>query len=34
MRETYNLKNISNEKLVDALIKTNGKVDEALALLF
>jgi len=34
MRDTYDLKNVSDETLNDALIKFNGKVEEALASLF
>jgi len=34
LRETYALHNVTDEKLVEALRKANGKVEEALASLF
>jgi len=34
MRDAYDLKSISDEKILDALTKTNGNADEALISLF
>jgi len=34
MRDTYDLRNFSDDKILEVLSKANGKVDEALALLF
>jgi len=34
MRDTFDLRNFSDEKILEAIAKGNGKVDEALALLF
>jgi len=34
LRDTYALSNVSDEKLLEALRKTDGKVEEALASLF
>jgi len=34
MRESYDLKSISDDKILTALVKTNGNVDEAFINLF